>query len=170
MKFDAAIVIDTRRNNETWCVFEHQVTMREGEPPETILISACRLIDVFQLRDGKTNSEWSKIFAAGGHVLVRIVATSLNRSDAFRIAAEMVRDSKPVPRCNLLGYNMRSNRRPVICLNNGKRYETQQHAALDLGIHASAISRHLLGKADTAQGMKFAYAMNVTEEHVGAVA
>lgn len=169
-KVDAALVIDIRRNNETWCVYEHQVVMKQGEPPETIMIGACRLVDLFHLRDGKTNSEWAQIFTNGGQVLVRIVATTLNRPDAFRHAAELVRDSRPAPRCNLLGYNMRSSRRPVICLNNGKRYETQRHAALELGIHESAISRHLRGFSDAAQGMKFAYAMAVTEEHVENVA
>lgn len=163
-KFDAAIIVDTRRAGETWCVYEHQAVMREGEPPETIMVGACRLVDVYHLRDGKTNSEWTQIFANGGHVLVRVVATSLNRQDAFRVAAEMVRDSRPQPRCNLLGYNVRGARRPVICLNNGKRYETQLHAAAELGIHASAISRHLRGHASRAQGMQFVYASDAPEQ------
>lgn len=165
-KLDASVIVDTRRNNDTWCIYEHQAVMKQGEPPVTIMIGACRLVDVFHLRDGKTNSEWSKIFANGGHVLVRIVGTTLNRSDAFRVAAEMVRDSAPQPRCNLLGYNMRTNRQPVICLSNGKRYETQRHAAHELGIHESAISRHLRGLANSAQGFKFAYAMAVPEDLV----
>lgn len=169
-KFDASVVVDIRRNNETWCIYEHQAVMKQGEPPVTIMIGACRLVDVFHLRDGKTNSEWSNIFANGGHVLIRIVGTTLNRADAYRVAAEMVRDSNPQPRCNLIGYNLRANRRPVICLNNGTRYETQKDAAYQLGIHESAISRHLRGFCDSAQGFKFAYALAGTEDYVEKVA
>jgi hypothetical protein len=165
-KFDAAIIVDVRRSRETWCVFEHQAVLKQGEPPETILIGACRLQDVYSLTDGKTNSEWQNMFLQGGQVLVRIVATSLNRADAFRVAGEHVRDTKPTPRCNLKGYNLRGQRRPVICLNNGKRYETQLDAASELGIHASAISRMLRGNASTAQGYKFAYAGDTRPEDV----
>lgn len=155
---DASIIVDTQRNNETWCVYEHQAVMRQGEPPETILIGACRLTNVYHLQEGKTNSEWTRIFGAGGQVLVRIVSTAPTRSDAFRVAAERVRNADPQPRCNMLGYSMRTKRQAVVCLNNGVRYETQQDAALALGIHASAISRHLRGGANSAQGFKFAYA------------
>jgi hypothetical protein len=165
-KFDASIVVDVRRQSETWCVYEHQVVMSPGEPPETILIGACRLADVYRLTDGKTNSEWQNMFANGGHVLVRIVATTLNRSDAYRSAADIVRSSQPIPRCNLLGYNLRGMRKPIICLNNGKRYETQLQASQELGIHCSAISRHLRGQGNSAGGFKFAYAGDTKPEHV----
>jgi len=155
---DASIVVDTQRNAETWCVYEHQAVLTPNEPPETIMIGACRLTHVYLMQDGKTNSEWNNIFANGGHVLVRIVATAPTRADAFRAAADRIRALPQPPRCNMLGYSLRTKRQAVVCINNGKTYETQQDAAMELGIHASAISRHLRGHSNGAGGYRFAYA------------
>jgi hypothetical protein len=163
-KFNASIVLDVRRARDTWCVYEHQVVMQPGEPPETIFIGACRVIDVYDMVDARSNSEWQNIFANGGQVLINIIGTTLNRVDAMRTASEMTKTAPVIPRCNLLGHNLRSQRRPILCLNNNVRYETQLHASADLGIHASSISRHMRGQASHAQGYKFIYAVDRKDE------
>ena len=157
-KCDASLVLDAKRSSENWCVFEHQVMMQADEPPQVILVGACRLLEVFKLTDGRGNSDWTEIFKNGGSVLVRILAITYDRQEAFREAARLARDMDPRPRCNLVGYNLRGKSRAVVCLNNGERYVTQTEAAEKLGIHGSAISRHLKGDLSHAQGFKFAYA------------
>lgn len=155
---DASIIVDTKTSAEDWCVYEQSAVLNPGEPPTVILIGASKLVDLFRLVDGKVNSEWCKLFENGGKVLVRIIATTSEKQEAYRYASERVRSMSPQPRCNLHGYSLRGTRRSVICLNNKRRYDTQRDAAFDLGIHASAISRHLNGELAHAQGFKFAWA------------
>lgn len=154
---DASLVIDTKRPTDTWCVFEHQVILKEGEPPTVILIGACKLRDVYLMTDGKTNTEWASIFANGGSVLVRIVATTIDKPEAFRHAQDLIRSTTPTPVCNLKGYNIRGSARAVRCINNDTRYNTQAEAAAALGVSASAISRHLKGDLSHANGLRFVY-------------
>lgn len=49
--------------------------------------------------------------------------------------------------------------KPVICLETGVRYKSITQAAEELGVHRTAISQVLKGKAKTCGGHKFAYAM-----------
>ena len=55
-KCDSALIMDTTHPVDEWCVFEHQVVLKEGEPPTVILIGACKLGEVYRLMDGKTNT------------------------------------------------------------------------------------------------------------------
>lgn len=158
-----SIVVDAQTAHTDWCVFEHQVVLNPGDPPAVILVGACALTDVYHLIDGKTNSEWARIFSNGGKLLVRVVATTPDKGEAFRYAGELMRDLTPI--CNIKGYNLKGQRKAIICLNNGRRYDTQTNAALDLGIHASAISRHLRGQLRTAQGFVFSYAPDDPIDH-----
>jgi len=152
-----ALVVDTITSTEDWCVFEHHVVLKEGEPPTIVLVGACKLPDVYRLVSGKTNSEWVKLFSNGGKVLVQVIATTEDKQEAFRLAAERVAAIEPTPVCNLRGHSLRSAARSIVCVNNGRRYNTQQDAASDLGIHASSISRHLNGQIAHAQGFTFTY-------------
>lgn len=158
IKQDAPVIVNSENSMDTWCVFEHRVTMQEGEPPTVILVGACRLVEVYRLVEGKTNSEWANIFRNGGHVLVTIVATTEDKREATLYASQLMRDMRPIPRCNLSGYSIKGGRRSVICVTNGKRYHNQGEAAADLGVSASSISRHLRGELTHAGGLKFTYA------------
>ncbi len=153
----SALIVDTARNTDMWCVFEHQVVLKEGDPPTVIQIGACKLTEVYRLTDGKTNSEWNDIFRNGGSVLVRIIGTTLEKAEAFRHATDLIRAMEPKPVCNLRGYNLRGQARAVRCLNNDRRYATQTEAANDLGISASGISRHLRGDLSHVSGFRFAF-------------
>lgn len=152
-----AIVVDIRTSTDDWCVFEHHVVLNEGEPPTIILIGACRLTDVYRLVPGKTNSEWVNLFANGGQVLVQIIATTDDKQEAFKYAMQRVNSLDPTPLCNLRGHSLRTVKRAIVCMQNKRRYDTQQEAASDLGIHASSISRHLNGLISHAQGFTFAF-------------
>lgn len=163
---DAAIIMDTVNPAESWCVFEHQVVLSQGEPPTVILIGACRLTEVYRLMDGKTNTEWMRIFRGGGSIMVRIIATTMDRHLAFRHAQDLVRKAEPKPICNIRGYSIRGQARAVICLNNGQRYSTQAEAAAALGIHASALSRHMRGDLSHAGGLRFVYDHGMEETPV----
>lgn len=154
---DASLVVDTKHTTELWCVYEHQVVLKEGEPPSVIMIGACRLREVYLLIDGKTNTEWAKIYANGGSVLVRIVGVTLDKMEAMRHAQTLVRSATPTPICNLQGYNIRGSARAVRCINNDTRYNTQREAAEALGVSASALSRHLRGELTHANGLRFVY-------------
>lgn len=150
--------LDTKAKN-TWCVFEHHAVLAEGDPPQVIFVGACPLTDVYRMAPARTNSEWVNIFNNGGHVMVQIVATTQFKTEAYQHAQERVRDIKPTPVCNVRGHNLRSAPGAIICHNNQRRYDSQKDAAIDLGIHASSISRHLNGHAPSAQGFTFAYAV-----------
>ena len=157
VKYDAAVVVETIRPFDMWCVYEHQVVMTEGEPPQVIMIGTCRLTEVYKLVDGKRNTEWGKIFRNGGSVLVRIRATSDDKREAYRYAQDLLRDSNPRPLCNLKGYNARMMGRRIECVNNGQTYRSQSEAAQALGLHQSSISRHMNGELEHAGGYRFVY-------------
>ena len=156
-KTDSAIIVETGDTSKTWCVYEHHVILTPGEPPETIMIGACRLCDVYNLSDGKKNSEWIRIFEKGGTVLVRIVATTPEKTFANRHAMKLLKEMENKPRCNIFGYDLRHSSRAIKCVQSGERYATQSAAALALGIPASSISRHLNGELKTAGGFNFHY-------------
>lgn len=159
----SAIVIDALRPLDIWCAFEHQVVLKEGDPPTVILVGACKLSEVYRLQDGKMNSEWADIFKQGGSVLVRIVALSTDKPEIHRFAQDMILKTEPTPICNLRGYNLQGRARGVICLNNSRRYNSQMEAAADLGISASGISRHLRGDLSHVGGLRFIYASGKDE-------
>lgn len=158
---DANLVIDTLHPNKLYCAFEHYVSMGEGQPPEIILVGACKLIDVYRLTDGKTNSDWATLFANGGSVMVRIIAVGDDGQEMTRFAMKHARSLPTMPRCNLRGYNVRGASRPVTC-SNGKTYDSQKAASDELGISQSAISRHLRGELRHVGGFVFQYRGTVT--------
>jgi hypothetical protein len=162
-KCDASLIVDSKIGRDAWCVFEHQAVLKQGDPPEVILVGAAKLTDVFRLIDGRCNSEWVAIFGNGGQVLVHIIALGINQAEARKYAAEHMRSLRPMPRCNLTGYSLRHNIRAIYCVNNEKTYQSQTEAANDLAIHASSISRHLRGDVAHAQGFKFVYAADVKD-------
>lgn len=159
---DAAIVLDAQNPDKVWCVYEHQVCMKQGDPPETIMIGAARAVDIYRLVDGRTNSMWRKIFETGGTVLVRIVATTMDRDEAHRHAMDLIARQKP--KCNMSGYDMRGMHRAIVCIQNNTRYNSQAEAAEKLNIPASSISRHLAGKLKHVSGFQFAYAGGLDEQ------
>lgn len=153
---DASIVIDAQNGNHQWCVYEHHVVLEEGAPPTMILVGACKLNEVFNMTDGKTNSEWAKVFANGGKLLLRIVAVADDKPEAVRHAQGIMRDKQPI--CNLRGFDLKTQRNAIKCLTNGRRYNSQSEAANDLGINQGQLSRHLRGTGKHVNGFVFAYA------------
>lgn len=154
---DASLIVDTLATpSDVWCAFEHQATLEPGKPPAVILVGACKLVDVYRLTEGKTNSDWHALFARGGHVLVRIIATG-ERTDIIRYAQRHAFSFPTMPRCNLRGFNVRGANRAVRC-SNGETYKTQRDAAKALGVSQSAISQHLDGKLTSVRGLTFDYA------------
>jgi hypothetical protein len=150
------LIVDVRRAMTDWCAFEHWATLQPGEPPQCILVGACKLIDVYKLNDGRNNSQWIKIFANGGSVMIRILITTTDRTEAVNHAVRASRSYNPLPVCNATGYNMRGSLRRIAC-SNGETYDNQEHAALALGAHQSAISRHLLGHSSHVKGQTLTY-------------
>lgn len=156
-KFDSSVVVDTNRPYDQWAVYEHQVVMVEGEPPQVIMIGVCKLTEVYRLHDGKRNTEWLSIFKNGGSVLVRIRAIATDRGDANYYAQDLLRASNPRPVCNMKGFNARAVSRQIECIQNGKTYATQAEAARDLGLHQAGISRQLNGEIAHVGGFQFVY-------------
>lgn len=145
-------IADIKEANNVWCVFEHHL------PPQILYVGACKLIDVFKMREARDNSEWAKIYANGGGVQLAITMITDNRNEAFRVAMERVRSLDPMPRCNMHGYNMHRTARTLIC-SNGQTYKSQSDAAQALGISQSNISKHLAGDLTHVNGHTFAYAV-----------
>lgn len=154
---DSILIVDTRAPpSEVWCAFEHQAVLETGAPPQVILVSACRLVDVYKLVEGRTNSDWSAMFRNGGHVLVRIIATG-DKIDIIRHAQRHARSLQPTPRCNLRGINIKGGRRAVRCIQTDEVYPTQLAAAEALGVSQGAISQHLDGKIASVGGYILEY-------------
>lgn len=157
-KADTAMIVDTRKPGDLYCAYEHHVTFSEGSPPEVIMVGACKLADVYRMLDGKANSEWQRIFAQGGHVMVRIIAVGDERMEMMRWAMTHMRSLPTIPRCNLHGVSTKGSARPVRCENTGVTYQSQRDACEQLGIHSSSMSRHLSGQLAKVSGMVFRYA------------
>lgn len=151
-----SVIIDVKRALVDWCAFEHIATLKAGEPPQTIFVGACRAVDVYKLQEGKSNSQWAKIYAQGGNVLLRILATGPDRSEIINYAVKVARGYNPPPVCNLHGYTMAGALRRIAC-SNGEVYDSQAHAAAALGTHQSAVSRHLQGHSAHVKGHTLTY-------------
>lgn len=153
---DNNLIVDVRRALVDWCAFEHWATLQPGQPPECILVGACRLVDLFKMNDGRNNSQWAKIFANGGSVMIRVLATGADRSEIINHAVRASRSHDPQPVCNIHGYNMQGALRRIAC-SNGDTYDNQEHAARALGAHQSAVSRHLAGHLAHVKGHTLTY-------------
>lgn len=151
-----SFIMDVKGSLTHWCAFEHWATLKAGEPPQCIFVGACRLIDVMRLTEARNNSQWSKIFANGGSIMLRILATGAKRADVINYAVKAARSHDPQPICNTHGYTLFGALRRVAC-SNGETYENQAHAARALGTHQSSISRHLQGHSAHVKGHVLTY-------------
>ena len=154
---DASLIVDTRRPVDLLCAFEHLATFEAGAPPEVILVGTCKLNDVYRLAVGKNNSEWVKIFANGGSVMVRIVALGDNQAEINRWANIHMRALPSIPRCNLHGLKLRGWSRAIKCENTGEVFATQSAACEALGLDGGSLSKHLSGKSAHVDGRIFRY-------------
>jgi hypothetical protein len=153
---DAMINITPATVADVWCVFEHMMVMKPGQPPEVVFVGTCKLIDVFRLREARANSYWTTLTSAGAPVMIRIISTMDDRKTAYETAIRHVRTFDPVPVCNMHGYNLYGSQRQILC-SNGQVYNSQSEAAADLNITQSAISQQLAGKLASVKGYTFTY-------------
>jgi hypothetical protein len=153
---DTSLVMSTSAKVRLWCVYEHLATFEAGKPPVLVYVNACPLLDVYGFYEGRRNTEWIRMFSNGAHVQVRIIGTTTTFHDARQFAAEHIKAQATIPICNLRGINIKSTPQRIRC-SNGEVYETQKIAAAALGIHASAISRHLRGIGKTVSGYTFEF-------------
>lgn len=152
-----AVILDVRKSSNDWCVFEYWATLKEGEPPQCIMCGAERLIDVYKLRTGKSNTEFARIFANGGTIMVRIIAIGGSRRELIQAAVMQTRKYTPAPVCNTKGYTAGGIIRRISC-SDGRIFDSQQHCAVELGVSQSAISRHLRGEGNHVKGYLLTYA------------
>lgn len=154
---DNAMILDTVKPWEQYCTYEHHVSFDPEKPPEVIMVGMCKLVDVYRMADGRTNSEWGRIFGKGGQVMIRIIAIGDVRAEMAKYAANHMRSLPKIPRCNLHGISTRGYSRPIRCENNGTVYASQREACEALGLHQSSMSRHLAGGLSKIGGMVFSY-------------
>lgn len=162
-KADASLIIDTAHPGKIWCVYEHLVSFAVGQPPEVIMVGACKLPDVHRLIDGARNSEWQKIFRGGGSVMVRVVATGTDQVEVQRHAMAHMRSYPNLPRCNLKGFSTKGTSQRIECVQNGVIYDSQKDACMALGLHTSAVSRHMRGDLKHVGGYTFRLAPDGVE-------
>lgn len=153
---DSSLTMTTSAKVRLWCVYEHLATFEAGKPPVLIYVNACPLLDVYGLHEGRRNTEWIRMFSNGAHVQVRIIATVPTFHEARQAAADHIKAQPSIPRCNRLGINIKSTPQRVRC-SNGEVYDTQKHAAEELGLQSSAISRHLRGVGKSVAGYTFEF-------------
>lgn len=156
MQPENSLIVDVRTSLTDWCAFEHWATLQADRPPQCILVGACRLVDLYKMNDGRNNSQWSKIFANGGSVMIRVLAVGKDRSEILNLAVRTSRAHDPQPVCNFHGFNMIGALRRISC-SNGDFYDNQEHAARALGASQSAVSRHLAGHSRHVKGHMLTY-------------
>jgi hypothetical protein len=142
---------------DLWCVYEHWITVTAGEPPELIYVGACRLSEVFDMRQAKNNSDWTAIMAVDREIMLTIIMTTPDQREAMNASIRHTKTRPTMPRCNLHGFNMFGQSRRLLC-SNGEQYENQTIAARTLGLNQGAISRHLKGELQSVKGYTFTYA------------
>lgn len=142
---------DVNSINKLWCAYEHHV------PPQIVYVNTCKLTDLFKLADARDNSEWFKMFANGGGIMIHLLLITDSRHRAVETAIARAKSLTPMPRCNLHGWNMKTSARPILC-SNGKTYSTQREAADELKLDQGNLSKHLRGELKTVGGYTFAYA------------
>lgn len=151
-KTDALLYMTTDADNPTWCAFEitHQPP---NEAPSIIFVAACKLSEVFSLRQALNNSEFRRIVTPGTPIGIRIFATGLDRHAVYRDAQNRMEAFPTRPICNLRGFKISTpGRSRNIKCSNGKTYRNQTEAAADLGVHQPTISRHMSGMSKNVRG------------------
>lgn len=154
---NCSIIVNVKNVLSQWCVYEHWATLRAGDPPTCVMVGTSKLIDVYKLLEGRVNSEWARIFAGGGHVMVRIVKTAENRREAMALAVAQSRKYDPLPLCNRNGFALYGGMRRIVS-STGEVFATQREAANALGVSGPTISRHLSGELNHVRGVVLNYA------------
>jgi hypothetical protein len=142
--------------NTLWCVYEHWLVIKPGEPPQIIYVGACRLPEVFDMRNARNNSDWSAIFQVDREIMLSIIMTTPDQREAMNFSIRHAKGLPEMPRCNLHGFNMFGQSRRLLC-SNGQEYTNQTEAAKVLGLNQGAISRHLKGHLQSVKGLVFTY-------------
>jgi len=154
---NCSIIVNTQTVLSQWCVYEHWATLKADEPPVCIMVGSSKLVDVYKLLEGRINSEWTRIFASGGHVMVRIVATADDRKKALQLAVAQSRKYDPLPVCNRNGFALYGGLRRIVS-STGEVFANQREAANALGVSSPTISRHLSGELQHVRGVVLHYA------------
>lgn len=140
-----------------WCMYQHDMWLRPEGPPETVFIHTCRLIDVYLMREARSNTEWIKLAYEGNYpITIRVEHTFTDRITALNFTSAYIRALPTPPRCNLQGFNVYGASRVLQC-SDGRTFANQAAAARALGCSASAISQHLTGKLATVCGFKLSH-------------
>jgi len=151
------IVNNVNAIGDEWCVYEHYMqTGLPGTPPELIYIATCNLSDVFEMREARNNSDWCDLAALNPGVLIRIVMTTQDQTEAFNAAVRHMRSFPAMPRCNVHGYNVFGSNRAILA-SDGREFASQAEAARALGCSQAAISLHMNRKLDHVKGIKLTY-------------
>ena len=158
IKQDGSLILPTDKAWQLYCAWEHLCYFEADQPPVVIMVGACKLTDAYKMLDGRRNSEWMRLFKAGGTVMVKIIATGPDRTSCVKFAMDHMRKMNPMPRCNLMGFSNKGVARRVECLTNGEIYDSQTHAATALGISNVQISKHLKGDCKHVNKYVFRYA------------
>lgn len=143
------VVLPVRRPFDIYCVYEHVIA-----GPEVIFVGVDRITNVFNMNQVSNNSEWRRIFNAGGEVLIRVLLHGPDQSVMKREAARYMKQLPQLPRCNLRGVRTHGMTRAVWC-SNGTVYPSQTAASVELGIPQSLISRCVRGLSKSIHGYQF---------------
>ena len=143
-------------HRKAWCMYEHHVPSRPGEPPMHIYTGACLLRDVFAAPDAKRNTEWIKLVNPELTPVMLVITAIGTISEMLNARAIATRD-KPT-HCNRYGRDLSTTNRVLKC-SNGQTYHSQQHAADELGLNQSQLSKHLrrLPGHKSIKGYTFSY-------------
>jgi hypothetical protein len=139
-----------------WCMYEHHMIFTPGDPPTLVYVNACKLTDVYLLREARNNSDWCALAANGYPIVVSITNTFDNQAEAINHVQRAIKAMQPMPRCNLHGYNLFGSNR-IIVASDGREFASQAEAARLLGCSQSAISQHMRMQLKSIKGITLAY-------------
>lgn len=141
---------------QLFCSYEHHMVFTPGDPPTLVFVHACKLTDVYLMREARSNTDWVLLAEQNYPLIINVTNTFDSLADAINHVQRQVKAMPAPPRCNLHGYNMASMRRIIVC-SDGREFGNQSEAARAIGVSQSAISQHMKSKTSTVKGYKLAY-------------
>lgn len=151
----ATICDYTKRYASNYCVYRHIAPIGHGDTDVTIYFGVCKLNEVFNFVDARSNTKWREIITDRTSLTIEICYIG-DRTDCYNERGRMFY-SEQRPICNVQGRDLRGAMTKITCNETGVTYPSQIQCATAMGINQGALSAHLNNRAGyaTVKGYTF---------------
>lgn len=115
----------------------------------------------------KTGKTWNKGISPSPETIAKIAASSRGENNGMYGRKHSLEAKDKIRKSRIGKFDpkviaklAKINRKPIICVNSGKTYESTVAASLDLGLNPKSINMVLKGKRKTHKGFSFYYIDN----------